>query len=471
MRRRIQTSFEFLLTSGFLSLLALQLCCGGSVDQRYYREVDHALRHAESGEAAELVKEAGREVYGDRNRLLYHLDLGFALHVSGNFAASASQFESADGLALDLYTRSLSAEAGSLFTSDLNLPYYGEEFEHILINVFNGLNYAMMGQPEEALVEVRRADVKFRDFAQQGVGRYGGDPFAHYLSGMLYENAGELDDALISYRRAYKAYLEQEPHFRVSPPRGLLNDLTGLARRLGRELELDLDGIEAPSHDGGGEVVVVHYVGPGPRKKEHIVEVSLGQGFAIVQSMEIQSEEQNQVRKTLSVAKGLATTTQVTIAYPVFDQPALACHQGIVDIPGCGRARSELVENVSLIARLNLEDRMSRQWSRIVSRAVLKFVTARAAGKLGEKASGNQGVGLLVQVGTQAALSASESADVRGWHALPGKIHMTRLVCPEGEYEVLANHVGTDGYDRAVRRFPGVKVKDGKKTFLLAVCF
>lgn len=471
MRRRIQTSFEFLLTSGFLSYLALQVCCGGSIDQRYYQEVDHALRHAESGEAAALVKEAGRGVYGDRNRLLYHLDLGFALHVSGNYVASAKQFEAANDLSQDLYTRSLSAEAGSLFTSDLNLPYFGEEFEHILINVFNGLNYALMGQAEEALVEVRRADVKFRDFAQQGIGRYGGDPFAHYLSGMLYENAGELDDALISYRRGYRAYLEQQGHFHVPPPKGLMADLAGLARTLDRELEPELAGVEVPTPSGGGEVVVLHYAGPGPRKKEHFVEVSLGRGFAIVQAGEINSEEQAQVRKTLSAAKGLATTTQVTITYPVFDQPALACRGGVVDIPGCGRARSELVENISLIARLNLEDRMTRQWTRIVSRAVLKFVTARAAGKLGEEASGNQGVGLLLQVVTQAALSATEAADTRGWRALPGKIHMTRLACPEGEYEVIANQVGADGYNRAVRKFPGVRVKDGKKTFLLAVCF
>ena len=471
MRRRIQTSIELFFISGILPLLAVQVSCGGSIDQNYYREVDSALRQAESGDAAELVREAGREVYGDRNRLLYHLDLGFALHLSGSYASSANQFEAANNLSLDLYTRSVSAEASSLFTSDLSLPYHGEQFEHILINVFNSLNYALMGQAEEALVEVRRIDVRFRDFARQGGGRYGGDPFAHYLSGMLFENAGELDDALISYRRAYVAYRDQEEHFHVPPPPGLVSDFVSLAAKLGRQLEPELNDAEPIPPALGGEVVVVHYVGPGPRKKEHVVEVSLGQGFAIVQSMEVQNEEQNKVRKTLSAAKGLASTTQVTVAFPVFEQPALACTQGVVEIPGCGRARSELVENISLIARLNLEDRMTRQWARIVSRAVLKFAAAKAAGKLGEEASGNKGVGLLFQVVTQAALSAAEAADVRGWRTLPGKIHMTRLACPEGEYEVIANHVGVDGYQRAVRKFPGVNVKDGKKTFLLASCF
>jgi len=455
-------------TSAYLLIwLALAVwSCGGEVSINHYRSVDSLLEAGRPDDAAGTVRDAGRQVYGARNRLLYHLDLGMALHLMGDYQGSIGQFEQAHNLGNDLYTRSLTGEAGSLFASDLLVPYAGEEFELVLINVFNALNYVFLKRIDDALVEVRRTQVKLDDFAARAPGRYRVDPLALYLGGMLYEQAGMVDDALISCRAALQAYGASEARFQVVTPRALAGDVVRLSGVVGVEVDEDTLALAGPLTGGtSGEVVLLHYFGPGPRKREKLVEVSLGNGLVHAYAIDVRSDEQKRVQRAFSVAKGMASTTQVTVAYPVFEQPHLAATRAVVEVQGCASEGSVVVANLSRIAGLNLEDRMSREWPRYVGRAVLKFLSARAVGMVGEEVSGNKGVGLIFQLLTQSAMSAAEAADTRGWRVLPALVHMTRVVCPEGTYAVQVSHLGASR--GRTLRFEDVRVDDGKKTFLV----
>lgn len=463
MRSRLRIVFALLT----LPMTLVQVACAGGINMDYQAEVDDLLREGRRQETVETILAAGEDVYGERNRLLFHMDLGQALQLAGEYEKSARQFELADSLGSDLYTRSLSNEAASLVSSDLTIPYSGEDFERILVNVFNALNYAFLGKPEDSLVEVRRLASKFEALRLRGAGRYAADPFALYLGGMFYENAGEEDNALISYRKAWKYYRAQEEAIKTSSPRSLARDVVRLSRRLGVEPEEDAAMLAGDGGMGGeGEVVVLHYFGPGPRKTERVVEVSLGRGLVHAYAMDVKSEEQDNMRKALSVGKGMVSTTQITIAYPVFEQPPLAARRAWVESPLCGEADGVLVEDVSTIARLNLEDRMERQWPKIVGRAVLKFLSARAAGEVGKQVSGNEGIGLLVQLLAQGAMSASEAADTRGWRTMPAQIHMSRLSCPEGNHAVRISHSG--GVAGGEFLVENVGVSNGKKTIVWA---
>lgn len=446
------------------------LSCGGGVDLRMYKKVDESMASGDPESAAQEVVESGREAYGDENKLIYHLDLGYLLHVAGAFGKSAEQFQAADRLAADLYTESVSAEAASMFSNDMTIPYRGEEFEVILINLFNALNYAMQGDLESALVEIRRVDVKFKAFAKEGEGRYRVDPLVLYVSALMFEAAGEFDDAFISANRALDVYSGQADMFGVTAPEELRMDVARLARRAGRDVPEGADSRgETDLRPGHGEVVVLHYFGPGPRKFERIVEVSLGNGFAFVQSMDVRDEDQKDFQRTLSAAKGMASDTQVTVAFPVFEQPPLSCHGALVEAGNGEVGRAVVVENLSHVARVNLEDRMGRQWPRIVARAMVKFVTARAVGSAAGNLSGNSTVGFLAKIFTQAAMSASEAADVRCWRTLPGQILMSRVRVPAGSNEISVTHLGSGGEWTQV--FHGVQVEDGGRTFLVTACY
>lgn len=450
-----------------LVAVALHIACAGEINRDYYRKLDGIMAAGAPREAAKEVKAAGREVYGERNRLLYHMDLGMALHVAGEWAESSRQLEAADRLGEDLYTKSLANEAASLLTSDLTIPYAGEEFERVFVNVVNGLNYSMLGEVDEALVEVRRVEEKLAYYRDHASGRYRESPFALYLAGMFYENAGMQDDALISYRHALEAYRRASAEFLTEVPMALEQDVARLSNELGVDPQVELN-VDA-GQSSGGEVVVLHYFGPGPRKTERIVEVALGQGLVHVYSMDIRSEEQKDVQRALSVAKGLAASTQVTVAYPVFEQPPLAATHAVTEVEGCGQASSVLVENLSRVASVNLEDRVREQWGRVVARAVLKFLLARAAGDVAERVSGKRVVGLLFRAVTQAALSATEAADTRGWRTIPALIHMTRVRCPAGIYDVRVHHLG--GRGQGTIHYRNVSVQDGYKTFLVGSSF
>jgi hypothetical protein len=169
--------------------------------------------------------------------------------------------------------------------------------------------------------------------------------------------------------------------------------------------------------------------------------------MVFVHSAEMNSQDQKDSQRAMSAATGLASSTQVVVAYPVFKQPREAALGGLVTVRGCGGpVAEELAADLSAIAKANLEDRMGRVKARMVARAVLKFLMAQTAGAVGEKASGEKWVGLLTQLLTQAALSATEAADTRCWRTLPSKIYLSRFRCPAGEYELELRLLGTNGY-------------------------
>lgn len=450
-----------------LAILVLATGCSQGIDRDYYLEMDRLLYEGQTPLAAQYVQQMGPEAYGELNQLLYLLDYGMALQLADQYDASSKEFEAAYRLAADLYTKNVSGELASFFTSDNSIPYYGEEFERVLMLVFNALNYAYRGDYESALVEARRVDLQFRTFSK---GRYEFDPFALYLSGLLAESAGELDDAWISYERAFDAYNSQAEMLGLPVPTSLLAHWAGVSKKVGREAPEGIAKYAQPDLGASGELVIFHYMGPGPRKIERFLEMSVGDGFAIVQATDIRGEDQKQAQQAFSAAKGLASTTQVSIAYPIFEQPPLTCGSLRVEAPGCEVRSVERVHNVSGVAYINLEDRVKAMWGRIVARAVVKFVTARTAGAVGEQLSGNSFVGNLIGAVTQAALSATESADVRGWRTLPAEIWMTRMVCGQGAHQVRIRQHHRQ-YGEIYDDLSDVLIQPGRTVFRYAACY
>ena len=152
-------------------------------------------------------------VYGKNNQLLFLLEKGMVLHRNGQYQESVAVFEEAKSLWEELYTASLSKITASWVVNDYALPYRGEDFERIMMNIFQALNFAALGDFESALVEARDVDSKLEVInGQYSPGQknvYREDAFARLLAGILYESAGsyaDRNDAFISYEKAYEAY-------------------------------------------------------------------------------------------------------------------------------------------------------------------------------------------------------------------------------------------------------------------------
>jgi uncharacterized protein len=425
------------------------LLAGCASSTKFYRAVEDDLGAGRYAKAIEGVT-AHRDVYGDKSNVLYNMDLGLLYHYAGLRDSSSVHLLAAEREIEDLYTKSVSLAALSFILNDNILPYDGEDFERILLNVFLALNYAERGLPDEALVEARKVDLKMRDFVRkyEGKNTYQEDAFARYLAGVLYESAGELNDAFISYRKAYEAYGTYAKNFGTHAPSFLLNDLTRTAKQLGFTEECDkyasLGGTDTAAQTGNrGSIVVVAYAGKSPIKTEVRTNVSIGDNAGVIHTFQIALPK-------FTPRMLNARTYQVEV-------------RRSADSSMVTSARTSVAENITAIAGQSLDDRLALVYLKSGGRAVLKFLAAeKAKAKFSEKGE-NLFVNILGSLAVDIAVGATEQADIRSWRTLPAQIQLARFELPEGSYDVsLESSDGGFGIPPH-----HTKVRPGKVAFLI----
>jgi hypothetical protein len=418
--------------------------CGPSTG--FYRSVDENTSRGEYLRAIQEVKENER-AYGDKSTVLYKLDLGALYHYAGEADSSNRYLFAAEKEIEELYTESISLQVLSYILNDNVLPYDGEDFEKVFVNVFLALNYAGTGMNEDALVEARKVDLKLREFSRQyeGKNRYREDAFIRYFAGALYENEGEINDAFISYQKAFEAYRTYEIEYGTRAPSGLLDDLVRTAHLMSFEDEerrfRELGG--APFHrspDGEGSIFVVAYAGKGPIKVEQRPTVTIPDSAGTLHTFQIalpSFESRHRVRRTYSLTIGNGSDTlSVT---------------------------TERAEDISAIAAKSLEDRLALIYLKAGGRAIVKFLAAEKAKREiasdGDSKAGNFFASLAIDL----VVAATEQADVRTWRTLPAEIQLARAFVRPGTYDltIAASDGGYTGH-RTVR------VKPGLTTFVIA---
>jgi hypothetical protein len=210
--------------------------CG--ISKGYYAKVHNSMVLKNYAEADNVILK-GKEEYGERNSLLYFLDRGIVLHLQGKYKESNEFFNLAEKRVDELYTIRLSKEAGGLILNDNVIPYSGEDFERVIINVFSSLNYLYLNEWDEALVECRKVDKKLElynsKYEQKNV--YKEDAFIRYLSGLLFEAKGEVNDAFIDYRKSLSIYQDYQKEYNVSLPPLIPLDLIRTSSLLGFQEE------------------------------------------------------------------------------------------------------------------------------------------------------------------------------------------------------------------------------------------
>lgn len=393
--------------------------CGSSLE--FYRDVDADLSSGKYADAIRQVRGNARS-YEDKSTVLYNLDLGLLYHYAGAFDSSIVHLSAAEREIEDLYTKSISLAAASLLLNDNVLHYEGEDFEKVLLNVFLALNYFGLNQPDEALVEVRKVDLKLREYAKQyeGKNRYQDDAFIRYIAGVLYESGDEVNDAFISYRKAYDSYQLYEKAYGTKAPPWLLDDLVRTATLLSfddeREEYVGLGGTPyTPSGRPQGTVLVVTYSGKGPVKEEAHPTVSVADNDGTIHTFQVA------LPKFIPRLTGGRTYT-VSVArtadsLQVLHQPAA------------------LAEDVTAIAARALDDRLTLVYLKSGGRALLKFLAAEKAKKEIKK-DDNVLTNVLGSVAVDAVVGATERADLRGWRTLPAEIQLARFNVNPGEYTV-----------------------------------
>lgn len=411
------------------------------------------------GQAAEALPEVRESTPGDDTYVLDQLEKGRIAWLAGQDGVSKQAFAAADGrLAWEdnqaQYRLSHGlAQAGSLLTNDQTMAYRAPDYERTMLHHYLALGYLQRGDAEGALVEVRRANqvqeqaLKRRADEVQKAGEEdeaGGEmrqqmsraapeldrligkvkngfqnAYTFYFSGVLYEAAGDLNDAWVDYRRGYQIAPDnrslQDALLRLAVLRGSSDELKEIEQQVGRKAP--------PLAKGEGQVVVLFEDGLIPARREFFLPLPL------------------------STSGGDFRT--FTVAVPYYDNRASDTGPLTVTLGQRVEQTSELVRLEALAAK-DLQERLPGMLTRQALRLVAKEQMRRGAAKEGGDV-GNILVGIFNTL--------SERADTRSWLTLPAQASSWQGRMTAGEITL------TLGAGSAMRQLP-LTVHAGRTTLV-----
>jgi hypothetical protein len=399
------------------------------------------------------------------SELLYLYEKGLILHSEGRYQESNEALEAAELLFEDLYTKSLTREAGALVISDQVTTCRGEAFETTFVNYYKMLNYWYLGSPEGAMVEARRLNDKIKFLPNIEDSVYVESPFLQWTSGMIFEQGNERSDADVSYRRAIDSYRQQSQWLQISPPTELACDLVANGEALGdRDLRDQYDdpcgSADGAARDNNAANVTLFvecgFVA-GKVSRELVVPIYKGETDGSDYSDAVFAEKL--VHRIGEPPRRLKIDYVLKVALPDLVTPPSTYGRARI------RAISEsdtLQQDLALAEDLNVwaSRAFSVKLPRAILRTILRGLIKYASKKKAEKE--DQALGWLVN----AIGVATERADTRTWSTLPERIFVTHLALPEGTWRLDVDVFSPVGRRVAWLSVPEFQVTAGQRTFL-----
>lgn len=412
--RGIMSPFVFKTRSFGLLLLTLVLTACAT----YQTKVGQARDEMRSGRYEQAIKmlEPLATKEGD-DQLVYLLDYAVALQLAGRFDESIKAFLRAADIAEVKDYHSLSRITGSLLLSEGMVQYKGEDYEKLLIHVYLALNFLMKDNLEGALVETRRLDEKLSKYRLEAKRDYEQNPFARYLSAMIWESDRRFDDAYIDYKTAYElrsdVSLLKTDLLRASLLARRSDDYAKWKKSFGGE-KLD----EWWKNKDYGEIVFIYQQGRAPVKRPH------------------------------------PDSPRFPKLYSVPSHTRLARFE----VDGVARLNTEPVYSVQDVAIKTLNDAYGALIAKRMAGVATKAVVADQIRQKDEV------LGAIAWI----TMNIADQADLRQWSTLPESFQIARVPLKAGIYKVRAT-----GLDSALQPSGetmterDVKVSPRRKTFVM----
>lgn len=366
---------------------------------------------------------------------LYFLNKGMLLRMTGRFMESNAAFESAKKKISKVEAISLTEQTTSFIVNDTARSYDGEDFEKVLIHLYQALNYLDLQQPDEARVEVLQLDVRLRElYDGSNETSLAEEMFARYLSGVIFEGLSEWSDALIACRKAYEASKLQAKKYGVPLPESLKYALLRLTERQGLDDEL---------RRYREEFSINEWRSVGSRATNGELVLTLHSGLVALKG--------EAATQAIDVTSGRL----IRVALPVYRPRLQTVTQARLSVAGQS-VPLDLVEDVNALAVKSLESHMAAITARAIARAAVKYRTAREADKR------DPALGLIVNI----AGAVTEQADTRSWSTLPARIYLGRLSLAPGIYPAQLELLDGSGRLVHTQNFGSVTISEGKNTYL-----
>ena len=380
-----------------------------------------------------------KKFYENTSQLLFYLDSAMVNMQCNNYKTSNFFFHKAERKTKTLYTKSVSKNIVSFFSNDYIIPYAGEDFEKVLINLFSALSYAKLGERDEALVECRKLNsllTLYNSKYKNTKNAYKEDAFARYLSGILYEEDGEFDDAYIDYKKAYEVFLDYNKFYKTKPPNILKEDLLRISMLVEREKEtakiLNTNNINLLENNWQekGKIIFIHFDGLIPAKQER---------------------------------KFIITPKRINILFPEYQHQKKIIYKSFFSIIKKNKEIKvvpELVEDISAIAIRNLSDRKARIWAKIITRATIKQIAIKQVANKNEDKFISDLITNSLNIANNIFL---ERADIRSWVSLPSKIYISRIFLAPATYDIF--FINSNGIKTLKQK--SLIIKKGKTKYII----
>jgi hypothetical protein len=362
------------------------------------------------------------KIKGDTS--LYLLDRAMVLQSLEQYPLSSRDLEISDKNVeiLDL-SRNAMDEIGRYIYSDSAGRYKAPAYEKLMINTMNMVNYLARGDLNGARIEARRLAV-MQQFIERSEGKGRGLlGLGSYLAGFTFEKSGDADEALRYYDEAL-AYANY-PSL-ADPIRRLAAISAYRTPRIRQVLGSAEPAAAATADDGSAELLVIIGYGRVPAKIAKRVPIGLALTYA---SFFMSAANVTQANRL--AAQGLVTW----VNYPELGPPRL----GRVDPRLFVDQQPQALDGV-----LAVDAEAARAWDEAkgpvmaaaITRTITRVLAGTAAGAAAKGASGDEGIGVLVSLVTQATLTAADTPDTRSWETLPARIAVARVRVPAGAHVV-----------------------------------
>lgn len=417
--------------------LVLSACSSIVTKTEFYYPVLTNLSNGNYGDAATQIKQAELEgEYADKDRVLLYLDKGIIFHYQGEYEKSNEEFDKAEWAMEELFTKSISKGAASLLLNDNALDYSGEVYEDLYINVFKSLNYIHLNNFDAAYVEIKKVndklnllDTKYEKYVsslEKSESKkaeikvedleYYNNVLANYLSALIFRTEGEYDNRRISLDKLYQAWNTYKDVYNYKKP-GFLRDSS-----------------TAPP---ATILNIIAFTGQAPFKKAVGARITTFDDFVTV-------SDPTNYRVNAIPFPGIKYGWNFKFEFPELVEEGTEVYDIEVYIDSTYYGRLELLENMANVARKTFETQKSITFFKTITRAVLKGI---GASSLGREITNNKDdlLSNIIVALTNAAVDATENADLRSWRTMPSYCFATQIPLEKGSYRIELRFIGEDG--------------------------
>lgn len=458
-----------LFIAGIL-LLGITGCGSLETQKQQYVEVDKSLENGQYKEAVlELISNKAK-YFDEKDKVLYYLNLGMLQHYAKQYNESNQNLTEAENGIDELYTKSISKGAASLFVNDNVLDYSGEDYENIYVNVFKALNYLELNKFDDAFVEIRRIDDKlslFKDKYQKLADEYNNSDsskkqieiadvkfnnsaLGRLLSLLIYRTENKYDDARIDLEKIKEAWqLEGNLYdFKMPSLDNLLSEKNG-DNTSTEKSKTDNSSNSPFSNEIVGpyqkaKVDILSFVGRSPEKFANTFIIHTLNNLAIIYRSNGKSEQ----RIDAIPWPGLKANLHFKFSLPYMEKLGSRVSRIEVKVDSQVVKRLEKMEDIENIAKSTFEIKKPFTYVKTIIRTISKGLITETANKELDKQTGGGIFGSLTRAITSKLVDMTENADLRISRYFPAFAFIGEVELTPGSHTIQINYY--DKYDRLI---------------------